>query len=57
MVSEPKESHHIRKILVLTDWLVDSNSRSGRRIDAVSGFLTPVHPKIDGRVWTRGTDQ
>jgi len=57
MISEPKETRHIRKILVLTDWLVNSNSRGDCRIDAVSRFLTPLHLEIDGRVWTGGINQ
>ena len=57
MISEPKETRHIRQILVLTDWLVDSNGRCDCRIDVVCGFLTPLHLEIDGRVWAGGINQ
>jgi len=51
MVSEPKGNRPI-KILLLTNWLVKSNSNSGDWMDAVSGFLAPLHLEMDGSVWT-----
>jgi hypothetical protein len=56
MISEPKGNRHI-KILLLTNWLVDSNSDSGCWVDTVSWFLMPLHLEVDGSVWTRVIDQ